>query len=152
MKTIIIGDNQSINQAFSELLNEDLECNCTFRETTVCHPNKLTPSDISADLILIDLSSSIRNSRRFVKKMRTLQPKTPIIALHFYKDVSLVEELIEAGASAYLLVNTSSSELKNAICNVLEGKKYISKELWWWRPCLFTPLIGIITYFEKYVF
>lgn len=129
MKTIIIGDNQSINQAFSELLNEDLDCNCTFRESTVCHPNQLTLLDIAADLILIDLSSSIRNSREFVRKVRAVQPKTPIIALHFYKDESLVNEIIEAGASAYLLVNTSSSELKNAVCNVLEGKKYISKEI-----------------------
>jgi DNA-binding NarL/FixJ family response regulator len=129
MKTIIIGDNQSINQAFSELLNEDLDCSCTFRETTVCHPNQLNQSEISADLILVDLSSSIRNSRNFVRKMRVLHPETPIIALHFYKDVSLIQEIIEAGASAYLLVNTSSSELKNAVCSVLEGNKYISNEI-----------------------
>jgi len=130
MKTIIIGDNQSINQAFSELLNDELECSCTFRETSVYHPRKFTTMDVSADLILIDLSSSIRNSREFVKKVRSLQPKTPLIALHFYKDLSLIEEIIEAGASAYLLVNTSSSELKNAICTVLEGSKYISKEIY----------------------
>jgi DNA-binding NarL/FixJ family response regulator len=152
MKTIIIGDNQSINQAFCELLNEDLDCNCTFREKTVCLPNQLNPLEVSADLILIDLSSSIRNSRELVRKVRALQPKTPIIALHFYKDTSLVEEIIEAGASAYLLVNTTSSELKNAICNVMEGKKYITKEIERRRQALFLPSVGIFTYFEKYVF
>ncbi|MBE0639116.1 MAG: response regulator transcription factor [Bacteroidales bacterium] len=129
MKTIIIGENQSINQAFSELLNSELSCCFSFIKPANLYSNGHPAEDFTADLILIDLSSSISNSRNFLQKIRQMKPLTPIIALHFYTDIALAEELIQAGASAYLLINTSSLELNNAIQHVLEGKKYISKDI-----------------------
>lgn len=129
MKTIIIGENQSINQAFSELMNCGIICSCSFMNPAKLHANGHTVEDFAADLILIDLSSSIRNSSDFVRNIRTLKPYTPIIALHFYKDIALAMELIQAGASAYLLINTSLEELNMAIQQVFEGKEYISQEI-----------------------
>jgi len=128
MKTLIIGNNQSINQAFSELMNEELACSFSFIDPCRVH-NKKTPAELNADLIFIDLSSAINDSRDFVKNVRRLKPETPIIALHFYKDMALIEEIMQAGASAYLLVNTSSSELNNAIENILNGDTYISQDI-----------------------
>ncbi len=58
-----------------------------------------------------------------------MQPTAPIIALHFYKDISLVREIIDAGATAYLLVNTSMTELRNALQEIRNGNTYISKEI-----------------------
>lgn len=129
MNTIIIGENQSINYAFSELLRDGLTCNYSFLKPADIFQKFQGVSELNPDLILVDLSSSIRNSRDFVRRVRQQHPSAPIVALHFYKDLALINEILQAGATAYLLVNTSTTELKNAISNIFEGKTYITQEI-----------------------
>lgn len=129
MNTIIIGDNESISAAVSELLVEERICNFTFLKPSTLFSNGHKSAVYEAELILIDLSSTIRYSREFVKRVRMIQPTAPIIALHFYKDLSLVREIIDAGATAYLLVNTSLTELRNALEEIRNGNTYICNEI-----------------------
>jgi len=129
VNTIIIGDNESISTAVSELLVEERVCDFTFLKPSTLFSNGHKSAVYNAELILIDLSSTIRYSREFVKRVRIMQPTAPIIALHFYKDISLVREIIDAGATAYLLVNTSMTELRNALQEIRNGNTYISKEI-----------------------
>lgn len=129
MKAAIIGNNQSINQCFGELLKGQ------HAFTYTCYQPADVISDLSAqtdhelELILIDLSISIKNSCDFVSQVHKLYPGIPIIALHFYKDRTLVEEFITAGASGYLLVNTSISEFSSAIGKIMNGEKYITRDI-----------------------
>jgi DNA-binding NarL/FixJ family response regulator len=126
MKTVIIGSNQSINKCFGELINEQHAFTFTCFPPSEAFDGIETVKDSGIDLILIDLSSSIKNSCEFIEKLHKLLPKVPLIALHFYKDRELVDEIIQAGASAYLLINTSPAELNNAIQGIRQGKKYIT--------------------------
>ena len=129
MKTVIIGDNESISTAVSELLVEQRVSDFAFLKPSTLFSNGHKSVVYDAELILIDLSSTIRYSREFVKRVRAIQATAPIIALHFYKDISLVREIIDAGATAYLLVNTSQAELGNALQEIKAGNTYITKEI-----------------------
>ena len=52
-----------------------------------------------------------------------------VIALTSFPDEQLVLDVIEAGASGYLLKTTSATELVEAIRDVTAGKKVFSKEI-----------------------
>jgi DNA-binding NarL/FixJ family response regulator len=129
MKTVIIGKNQSINECFGELINENKTFTFSYFHPMEAFQEIEKLSNPGVDLVLIDLSSSITNSCEFIGKMRGLLPDIPLIALHFYKDKALIDEIIYAGASAYLLINTSSVELNNAIKEITHGKTYITSEI-----------------------
>lgn len=129
MKAAIIGNNQSINQCFGELLKGQHAFTYTCYQPAAAISELSAPGDHNIDLLLIDLSISIKNSCDFVSQVHKLKPGIPIIALHFYKDRTLIEEIINAGASGYLLVNTSFSEFASAIGKIMNGEKYITSDI-----------------------
>ncbi len=129
MKAAIIGNNQSINQCFGELLSGQHAFTYTCYQPATAISELSTQADQKIDLLLIDLSISIKNSCDFVSRVHKLKPGIPIIALHFYKDRTLVEEIITAGASAYLLVNSGFNEFAGAIEKIMNGEKYITREI-----------------------
>lgn len=129
MKTVIIGNNQSINKCFGELINEQHAFTFTCFQPSEAFEGIEAAKESEIDLVLIDLSSSIKNSCKFIDKLHKLLPEVPLIALHFYKDRELIDEIIQAGASAYLLINTNPAELNNAIQSIRQGKIYITDEI-----------------------
>jgi len=129
MKTVIIGKNNAINSALGELLSDGITCIIYY----ILPQNVLTNIDFeqlkNAELLLIDLNSSFTNSQLFVKELHGINPNAKIIALHIYKDLNLIDTIIEAGASAYLLVNTNRDELAVAVKEIMNDKLFITSEL-----------------------
>jgi DNA-binding NarL/FixJ family response regulator len=56
-------------------------------------------------------------------------PDTRVLVLSSYGHKEFVLELMDVGASGYLLKTTHKAELLEAITAVAEGKRYIAKEL-----------------------
>lgn len=115
MKTLIIGKNYAINIAISGLLKSD-----DYRDLNYIHLGEnLTNDDIEnisqASLVIIDLTSTTNNSKLFVQQIRQLNAKAIILALHIYHEPEFIAPIIEAGASAYLRLNTCSQEIETAI-------------------------------------
>jgi len=129
MKTVIIGKNNAINSALGELLSDGITCIIYY----ILPQKVLTNIDFeqlkNAELLLIDLNSSFTNSQLFVKELHGINPNAKIIALHIYKDLNLIDTIIEAGASAYLLVNTNRDELAVAVKEIMNDKLFITSEL-----------------------
>jgi len=129
MKAIIIGKNKAINEALAELLRDNIACGTYF----ILPQNILTNIDYeqlkNADLLLIDLNSSFINSQLFVKELHGINQKAKIIALHIYKDLNLINSIISAGASAYLLINTNHNELMTAVTEITHGNIFITSEI-----------------------
>lgn len=55
--------------------------------------------------------------------------KTKIIALSMHTEYVFIEKMLDAGASGYLLKNSSPDDLKEAIKCVLNGERYFDKKL-----------------------
>lgn len=115
MKTLIIGKNYAINIAIGGLLKSD-----DYKDLNFLHPGEnLTNNDIEnisqASLIIVDLTSANNNSKLFVQQIRQLNSKAIILALHIYHEPEFIAPIIEAGASAYLRLNTCSQEIETAI-------------------------------------
>jgi DNA-binding NarL/FixJ family response regulator len=129
MKAVVIGKNKAINDALGEMLKDAISCFVYF----IMPQNILTNNDFeqlkNAELLLIDLNSSFTNSQLFVKELQGINPGSKIIALHIYRELDLVNSIIHAGASAYLLINTNHAELTNAVNTIFAGKTYITSEI-----------------------
>ena len=80
------------------------------------------------NVVITDIQMPVMDGIKACVAIKKLQPDLPVIALTSYNDDNLIIDMIQAGASGYLLKNTTSEELVNAINVVLSGGPYFSKE------------------------
>ena len=63
------------------------------------------------------------------RKIKSEFPSIAVLVLSMHDDVGHIMELVEAGASGYLLKNVTDKELLEAIRTVAQGKLYFSPEV-----------------------
>jgi len=84
---------------------------------------------LKPDILLIDITmprlSGIEACRQITSQNREIK----VIALSQHEDEAYVYQIIKAGASGYLLKNSTREELVTAIKTVLSGEKYFSPQV-----------------------
>lgn len=129
MNTVVIAQNSDVKHAISELLKNKPG----FDVSEVAYENPVENDEIrlleNAELIIIDLSTARANMRFLIMEVREIFTEAKIIALHIYKDIYLVKPIIDAGADAYLVVDSLPGEILKSIDEIRQGKKFISSEV-----------------------
>lgn len=85
--------------------------------------------EIKDCIVLMDIEMPVMNGFEATKKALERNPDLKIIALSMYSEESYLSSMIEAGASGFLLKNSSFNEVKNALTDVMEGKNYYSPHI-----------------------
>lgn len=78
------------------------------------------------DLVLIDLTMPLTNGTEAIRRIKRRHPELKVIALTVHKTEEYIRAALEAGADGYVLKDDSSSDLLQAIRNVLRDKTYLS--------------------------
>jgi DNA-binding NarL/FixJ family response regulator len=78
---------------------------------------------------VIDLSLPLMSGTLVARQLKASCPNTRILALTVHEDKSYLSELLEIGASGYVLKRAAAEELISAIRQVLAGGIYIDPRL-----------------------
>lgn len=81
------------------------------------------------DVLLLDINLPDINGIDLCKMLLKSYPHLKIIALSNFEDTSFVKRILKNGAMGYLLKNTDSQELVNAIASVLKDEQYLQKDV-----------------------
>ena len=83
------------------------------------------------DVIIVDLGmqGSVLAGLDLIRRMRSHEPCTCILVFSMHNDPMIAARALEAGATGYLLKDTSSDELMKAFEQVRSGKPYLSEDL-----------------------
>ena len=83
------------------------------------------------DVIIVDLGmqGSMLGSLDLIRRMRLHEPSTCILVFSMHGDPMIAARALDAGATGYLLKDTSSDELMKAFDQVRSGKPYLSEDL-----------------------
>lgn len=113
--TLTVGDNGNFIERIDEVVNgkEAVERAKIF----------------TYDIILMDINMPELDGIKATAQIIRDNPKTNIIALSMHSDDYEIRSMIKAGAKGYLLKNTGSEVLTDAIKTVLDGGKYYSNEV-----------------------
>jgi len=84
---------------------------------------------LEVDIALLDINMPGMDGKELTRKIKAEYPSILVIILSMYDDVGRVMELINAGASGYLLKNITDTELVEAIRTVASGRSYYSAEI-----------------------
>lgn len=81
------------------------------------------------DLIITDIAMSPFSALHALRRLRRRGCLVPVIVLSTHGEPLIVREAMHAGANGYVLKQSTSGELYNAMEAVAEGNRYVSPEL-----------------------
>lgn len=128
IKVCLVDDHQIILEGLGLLLASDQEITCVFTATSAAEAfSKMNNAEV--DLILMDIGLPEMDGITFCRQLKERFPEVKVIALTMFNELSLIRQMIEAGAEGYLLKNAGREELLTAIHRVYSGKTYFSSEV-----------------------
>jgi len=85
--------------------------------------------ELRPDIAVLDISMGEVNGARATREIRQHCPATKVLALTVHEDKSYLHELLEAGASGYILKRAASDELVHAITMIGNGGIYVDPRI-----------------------
>lgn len=81
---------------------------------------------LKPDLVLMDLSMPGTNGMDAIREIKRRYPDIRVVALTAHKNEEYIRAALQAGASGYILKDSTHAELMIAIRSVMAGKTYLS--------------------------
>lgn len=81
--------------------------------------------EFSPDVIVMDISMPELNGLQATKKLKDKSPQVKVLILTRHSEPGYLQELLQAGASGYVLKQSKSEELIRAILAVAAGQTYL---------------------------
>ena len=122
-RVLLADDHVLLLGAFEKLLAAD----CTIvgqvsdGRALVAAAEQLKP-----DVIVLDISMPLLNGLEAARQIKKKLNNVKLVFLTMNEDADLAAEAFRAGASAYLLKRSATSELPAAIREVMQGRSYIT--------------------------
>lgn len=127
-KIVLIDDHQIMLDGISALLNNNSNYEVLAKST-----NPLEAIDLinkhQADILITDISMEKLSGIELCKQVRSSFPHIKILALSMFGDKDTITEMIDAGVNAYILKNTGSLELIEALDKICAGQVFFSNEV-----------------------
>lgn len=81
------------------------------------------------DIVITDINMPEISGIELTAKIKTEFPEVKVIAMSTFKERSYISQMIQSGASGYLVKSASKEEIEEAILSVYEGKLYMSLDI-----------------------
>jgi two-component system, NarL family, nitrate/nitrite response regulator NarL len=85
--------------------------------------------DTTVDVAIVDINLPDINGLELTKKIKTEYPRVNVLAMSTFKERSYISQMIQNGASGYLLKSATKEEIEEAINSAFVGKFYLSLEI-----------------------
>ncbi|WP_442847279.1 response regulator [Leeuwenhoekiella sp. H156] len=128
IKLAIGEDHQSLIDGISLLLAEQdeikLVCTANDGEDLVTQVLKYQP-----DVVITDIRMPKMDGIEATKHIKNQLPDTGVIAFSMFDQTEAIKQMLDAGASGYVLKNSSLETLKQAIQRVASGETFFDSQI-----------------------
>ena len=128
---MIADDYEIIVQGIKRVLEDEKD----IKVIAVAHQgNDVLPQVISLkpDVLLLDMNMPASNGLTILKQMKEENSSSKVIILTIDNSSEIIEAAIDAGADGYVLKESTTNEIVEAIRTVYKGQKYLDKSLMQW--------------------
>jgi len=128
INVFIVDDHYIVIQGLKSLLAEEKDIEVLGHATSAESCLQFVVLE-RVDVILMDISMPGMDGIQLCREIKRKYPPVMVLALSTYNQDSYVRQMIDNGASGYILKNTDKEELLEAIHTVFKGKTYLSFEV-----------------------
>ena len=126
IRVVIADDHHLVRQGLRLLLDRERDINVV-AEVSDGHEVIEIVRSIRPDVVVMDVEMPEINGIEATNRIREEFPDTQIVMLSMYSDPFLIRKALESGAKGYVLKQSISTELVNAIHSVCGGVAYPSR-------------------------
>jgi DNA-binding NarL/FixJ family response regulator len=128
IRVLLADDHETVRQGLKLLIDGQSDMQVVGEagdgSATVANATALRP-----DVVVLDVSMPVVNGLEAARILRDAAPQSAVVALTRYSDDAYVRELLGAGASGYVLKQSASTELLQAIRSAAKGIRYLDAGL-----------------------
>jgi DNA-binding NarL/FixJ family response regulator len=124
IRIVLAEDHTTVRQALKLLLDGQDDMQVVAEASDGAMAVQRT-GELQPDVVVMDLSMPRMNGLMAARTLKELHPAIAIVVLTRYSDDAYLQELLRAGASGYVLKQSPSAELLNAIRASAAGKQYL---------------------------
>lgn len=125
---LLVEDHKIVREGTRQLLEQSTDMQVVGEASDGLEAVRLT-ADIQPDVIVMDVRLPHMSGIEATRAITTRFPKIKVLILSAYNIDSYVFQLLEAGASGYLLKTSSGAELAEAIRLVYSGQTALSSHI-----------------------
>ena len=123
IRVLIVDDHKVVVEGLVRLLGERFEIVDTINDGRLVFE---AASRLRPDVVILDISLPNVSGLEVIHQLRNGDLDTRIIVLTMHADSNLAVEALSAGASGFVLKESSGEELLTALQAVLEGGTYLA--------------------------
>ena len=128
-RVLVADDHKMMRAALRSLLEEmkgQFEC---VGEAEDGHRATIMANELHPDIVIMDIAMPNLNGIYATREIKARLPDIKVIALSMHANRAYVVQVLEAGASAYLLKDSSFEELTMALSAARNGEIYLSPDI-----------------------
>ncbi|HST51727.1 MAG TPA: response regulator transcription factor [Pyrinomonadaceae bacterium] len=124
LRILLADDHEMIREGLKLLVNRQTDME-TIGEANNGRAAVALARELKPDVVVMDISMPEMNGLKATERLKTLCPEIKVLTLTRHADDAYIRQLLQAGASGYLLKKTASGELVRAIRIVATGGTYL---------------------------
>jgi DNA-binding NarL/FixJ family response regulator len=122
-RVLLADDHTLLLGALEKLLSDECE---VVGQVSDGRSLVATAEQLKPDVIVLDISMPLLNGLEAARQIKQKLKHVKLVFLTMNEDADLAAEAFRAGASAYLLKRSATSELPLAIREVMQGRSYVT--------------------------
>ena len=124
LRIMLADDHETVREGLRLIINsqDDME---VCGEVNNGRAAITTAQELQPDVLVMDVTMPELNGLKATKKLKEICPQLKILTLTRHSEDAYLQELLRAGASGYVLKQSSSEELLRAIRAIAGGSNYL---------------------------
>mgnify|MGYP002779543532 FL=1 len=128
LRIVLAEDHHTVREGIKLLVNSQTDMEVVGEAENGSEAIKKA-QNLAPDVIVMDISMPELNGLKATKKLKQVCPEVKVLTLTRHTDDAYLQQLIQAGASGYILKQSVASELIRAIRTVGGGNSYLDPAL-----------------------
>ena len=140
-RVLLVDDHPLTREGLANIINRqaDLE---VFGQANDAVDALAALSAGAPDLVVTDLTMPKRSGLEFLKDVRAMLPKVPVLVLSMHDEMYYAERALRAGARGYLMKDAGVEKVLEVMRLILSGQAYVS-------PLISMRLLDVVTSHNK---
>lgn len=128
LKALIVEDHPIVSVSLTNLITaSDLELEC--HHVTNAHDGLAWLNGNKAEIILLDINLPDMSGIEFCTIAKSRHAAIKILAITSIEQRHVVDQMLAAGANGFILKSSDTSEILEAIKQIISGNSYISQSV-----------------------